>query len=205
MNFLAHLSLSGDDPEVMLGNLMGDFLKGVDAARYPPAVQRGIRLHRTIDSFTDAHPVFSRSRRRFPPPYRRYGGVLVDVFYDHFLARDWRRYRPREDLSCFVRRAYQMLASPPVEPPPRLKNALPRMIRDDWLGSCATQDGIDRQLKRISRRVSRANPLGSGVSQLALHYDGLAADFAEFFPALMRRVAHGTEVETPQVPEERAS
>ena len=205
MNFLAHLSLSGDDPEVMLGNLMGDFLKRVDATGYPPAIQRGIQLHRTIDSFTDAHPVFRRSRGRLPPPYRRYAGVLVDVFYDHFLACDWRRYRPREDLSSFVRRTYRMLANPPVDPPPRLKNALPRMIREDWLGSYVTEDGVDQQLKRISRRVSRANPLGSGVSQLALHYDGLAADFAEFFPALMRHIAHVTEIEQPQVPEERAS
>lgn len=184
---------------------MGDFLKGVDATRYPPAIQRGIRLHRAIDGFTDAHPVFGRSRRRLPPPYRRYAGVLVDVFYDHFLARDWRRYRPREDLSSFVRRTYRMLANPPVDPPPRLKKALPYMIREDWLGSYTTQDGIDRQLKRISRRVSRTNPLGSGVSQLALHYDGFASDFAEFFPAIMRHVRDVTEVERPQVPRERAS
>jgi len=184
---------------------MGDFLKGVDASRYPSGIQRGIQLHRRIDSFTDAHPVFGRSRRRLPPPYRRYAGVLVDVFYDHFLARDWCRYSPREDLDLFISRTYRTLSNSPVEPPPRLQRALPRMIREDWLGSYATEAGIDLTLKRISRRVSRANPLPDGVSQLKIHYEGLAADFAEFYPAIIRHVADVSESETGSLQEELAS
>ena len=205
MNFLAHLALSGDDPDVILGNLMGDFLKGVDAGRYPRGIQRGIQLHRRIDSFTDAHPVFARSRRRLRPPYRRYAGVLVDVFYDHFLARDWCRYSAREDLDSFISRSYQTLSNSPVELPPRLQRALPRMIREDWLGSYATEAGIDLTLKRISGRVSRANPLPDGASQLKIHYEGLAADFAEFYPAIIRHVEDVSESETGSLQEELAS
>ena len=205
MNFLAHLALSGDDPEVILGNLMGDFLKGVDASGYPPGIHKGIQLHRRIDSFTDAHPVFARSRRRLPPPYRRYGGVLVDVFYDHFLARDWRRYSPAEDLDSFVHRTYRTLSNPPAEPPPRLQRALPRMIREDWLRSYVTEDGVDLTLKRISRRVSRANPLPDGASQLALHYAGFAADFAEFYPSLIRHATGFRDADTPPPREKLAS
>jgi len=205
VNFLAHLALSGDDPEVILGNLMGDFLKGVDASRYPSGIQRGIQLHRRIDSFTDVHPVFGRSRRRLPPPYRRYAGVLVDVFYDHFLARNWLHYSPHEDLGSFISRTYRTLSNSPVETPPRLQRALPRMIREDWLGSYVNEAGIDLTLKRISRRVSRANPLPEAASQLALHYEGLAADFAEFYPDLIRYVAEVSKSETVPLQEELAS
>jgi acyl carrier protein phosphodiesterase len=136
--------------------------------------------------------------------HRPIAGVLVDVFYDHFLARDWRRYSPREDLDLFISRTYRTLSNSPVEPPPRLQRALPRMIREDWLGSYATEAGIDLTLKRISRRVSRANPLPDGVSQLKIHYEGLAADFAEFYPAIIRHVADVSESETGSLQEELA-
>ncbi len=205
MNFLAHLALSGDDTEVILGNLMGDFLKGVDTSGYPSGIHKGIQLHRRIDSYTDAHPVFGRSRRRLPPPYRRYAGVLVDVFYDHFLARDWHRYSPHEDLASFISRTYRLLSNPPAEPPPRLQRALPRMIREDWLGSYVTEAGVDLTLKRISGRVSRANPLPDGASQLAAHYNGLAMDFAEFYPDLIRHVAEVSASETAPLQEDLAS
>lgn len=184
---------------------MGDFLKAVNTSGYSPGIHRGIQLHRRIDSFTDAHPVFGRSRRRLPPPYRRYAGVLVDVYYDHFLARDWHRYSPHESLASFVDRTYRLLSNPPAEPPPRLQRALPKMIREDWLGSYVTEAGVDLTLKRISRRVSRANPLPDGASQLAAYYDGFATDFAEFYPDLIRHAAEVSKSETAPLQENLAS
>ncbi|HUG82141.1 MAG TPA: ACP phosphodiesterase [Bryobacterales bacterium] len=207
MNFLAHLYLSGDDPDVLVGNMMGDFLKGIGASGYPAAIQEGIRLHRGIDSFTDAHPVFARSRRRFEPPYRRYAGVLVDVFYDHFLAAGWSTYSPHESLASFAHRSYAILSSAPVDLPPRMQRAVRAMAEQDWLGSYASRGGIDLTLQRMSRRPKRPNPLAAAGSQLALHADGLQSDFAEFFPDLIEYVtqqgiSRGIKVDGPLISKE---
>lgn len=168
--------------------MMGDFLKGVDSNGYPAGIQEGIRLHRRIDVFTDAHPVFARSLRRFEPPFRRYGGVLIDVFYDHFLAVHWSSYSPHESLAAFADRSYAMLSATSVELPPRMETAVTAMAEQDWLGSYATSEGIDQTLKRMSRRPKRANPLGEAGAQLTLHASGLELDFAEFFPQVIEHV-----------------
>ncbi|MDA1314917.1 MAG: ACP phosphodiesterase [Acidobacteria bacterium] len=211
MNFLAHLYLSGDDPDILVGNMMGDFLKGIGASGFPAAVQEGIRLHHGIDTFTDTHAVFARSRRRFEPPYRRYAGVLIDVFYDHFLAAHWSAYSPRESLASFAHRSYAILSSTSVDLPPRMRRAVSVMVEQDWLGSYATRGGIDLTLKRMSRRPKRANPLAEAGTQLALHAGGLESDFAEFFPDLIEyvteqgislRIAGGIRASRAFIPEE---
>ena len=185
MNFLAHLYLADDTPESIMGNLMGDFLKGVDVEAYPQAVRAGIRMHQRVDSFTDAHPVVARSKRRMPPPYRRYAGVLVDVFYDHFLAVGWGDYSPETSLDCFAQRAYGVLTENRDSLPPRLRRMVPFMVEQDWLSGYRTIEGIDRVLGGLSRRLKRENPLPTAISQLEEHYGPLRSDFAEFFPELI--------------------
>ena len=185
MNFLAHLFLAGDAPESIMGNLMGDFLKGVDVGAYPQAVRAGIRMHQKIDGFTDTHPVIAHSKRRMPPPYRRYAGVLVDVFYDHFLAAGWEQYSPETSLDRFTQRTYGVLTENQNGLPPRLRRVVPFMVEQDWLGRYQTIEGVDRTLGGLSRRVKRQNPLPTAVSQLEEHYAPLSSDFAEFFPQLI--------------------
>lgn len=190
MDFLAHLLLSGDDPEMMTGNLMGDFLKGENRLRYPARFQTGIRLHHRIDKFTDEHPVVARGKSRMPPPFRRYAGVFVDIFYDHFLARAWDQYCPDRTLRRFSAGAYDTLWEARDELPPRLRRVLPWMIGEDWLGSYAETAGIDRTLKRLSKRPRRENPLAAGISQLEANYSQFRDDFHAFFP-LLAAESHG--------------
>lgn len=198
MNYLAHLFLAGDSADLMVGGLMGDFLKGIDLGSYSDGVREGVRLHQAIDRFTDGHRVFARSRNRLRPPYRRYAGVLVDVFYDHFLAADWPRYAPAAPLEEFSQRAYGVLADYKAVLPPRLGRMLPYMIEEDWLVSYRTVGGIDRTLKRLSRRLTRANPLPEAAGQLSEHYAELQSDFLLFFPDLITfaersRAAHSAQ------------
>lgn len=184
MNFLAHLLLSGDDPEMMTGNLMADFLKGENRLRYRARFQTGIRLHHRIDKFTDEHPVVARGKNRMPPPFRRYAGVLVDIFYDHFLARAWDQYCPDRSLRRFSAGVYDTLWEARDELPPRLRRVLPWMIGEDWLGSYAETAGIERTLKRLSKRPRRENPLAAGISQLEANYSQFRDDFHVFSPLL---------------------
>src|SRR4051812_44429809 len=109
MNFLAHLYLSGDNDYVKLGNFIGDFVKGRNLnEQFPSGIARGIRLHRAIDEFTDSHPIVKKSKDRLRPAYRHYAPVIVDVFYDHFLARNWTRYSDTA-LADYAEQTYDLV------------------------------------------------------------------------------------------------
>ncbi len=180
MNFLAHLFLSGDIPELMVGNLMGDFVKGRLAGRFPPGIQAGIELHRGIDSFAHGNGIFIASKRRVDPSFGHYRGVLVDLFYDHFLALDWDDYRD-EPLPCFLARAGRILDEHRDVLPERLQRILPAML-GDWLPSYRRIDGIGEVLGRMSGRIGRPNPLSAGVGELRKNYGALRDDFRRFLP-----------------------
>ena len=183
MNYLAHLYLAGDDSELLIGGLMGDFVKGrVDPAR-PAAVRAGILLHRRVDSFTDQHPVVRRSKARIDPEFRRYAGILVDLFFDHFLACDWPAYS-RQPLPQYARRIYRILNRQLPSLPPRMQHSVLYMVRDDLLVSYREIDGIRRALSGIERRLSRPSRLAEAVAELEANYASFREDFAEFFPEL---------------------
>lgn len=188
MNYLAHLYLAGNNTEALLGNLMGDFVKGHVDRHFPPAIQEGIALHRKIDAFTDAHPLFRRSKQRLSPEVRRYGGILVDLFYDHFLARHWTSYATLP-LRHFSQQVYGILLAHYELLPHAMQRSVSYMIRVDLLMSYQEITGIDRALQGIGRRLKRANPLASAAKELQRHYPALAADFAAFFPELRCYVA----------------
>jgi acyl carrier protein phosphodiesterase len=151
-----------------------------------------------VDRFTDAHPIPRASRNRIGPERRRYGGVLVDVFYDHFLARHWSEFHP-EPLDRFTARCYAALRAHEPVLPERLRLALPHMVEHDWLGSYREVDGIALTLARLSRRVRRENPLAGGAEELIRHYDALEADFRAFLPDLVREV-RGESAGPPLLP-----
>ena len=184
MNYLAHLFLSDGTPESLIGNLLGDFVKGSIENIYSLKIIEGIYLHRKIDSFTDSHPIFRSSKRLIALDRQRFSGIMIDVFYDHFLANNWSNYSSIP-LTDFTNHVYQVLLENQKILPDRLKNILPDMIAHDWLASYRETSTIDRAINGISRRIKRKNNLFGGVEELFLNYQQLQSDFSIFFPELI--------------------
>jgi acyl carrier protein phosphodiesterase len=180
MNYLAHLHLGGQRPSQLLGSLYGDFVKGLLPGRFPTEIEAAIRLHRSIDAFTDAHPLIKRAMGRFPSERRRYAGIVLDVFFDHCLARDWARYAD-VSLDAFTDNVYRVLADEP-ELPERLAFIAPRMAAQDWLGSYRDFEVVGDALAGIARRLSRPQGLAGAMQELRAIYQPLSDDFSEFYP-----------------------
>ena len=192
MNYLAHLFLAGNRPESVIGSLMGDFVKGrVDPTR-PPALRHAILQHRRIDSFTDAHPLVKQSKQRINPEFRRYAGILIDVFYDHFLATEWRRYAS-VPLDAFTEQVYHEVNRQLQALPSRMQLSMRYMVANDLLGSYRSVDGIGQALRGIETRLRRPSRLGEAVTELEDAYLALRGDFTEFFPQLIRFVDNDKE------------
>ena len=181
MNYLFHLYLSGDDPDILTGNFMGDFVKGPLGDAYPPPLRRGIELHRRIDSFAQNHPQFTRSRLRLGREFGLYRGILVDLFYDHFLATGWAEFS-KEPLAAYLLRARGIVEARRSSLPERLQGIVP-VIFEDMIPSYLEVEGVGRALARMSKRVRRENPLALGGRELTRHYRELHEDFREFLPA----------------------
>ncbi len=185
MNYLAHLYLSEPYEEAWLGSLMGDFVKGPLDGRYGAEITRAIAIHRKIDVFTDAHPVVLQSKLRMSAGRRRFAGIMVDVFYDHFLARHWQDFHD-EPLTEFTSRVYRVLARYHTVLPERLQRMTPMMMQWDWLGSYADVGSIYTALNRIGQRLKRENPLMNSADELVGNYARLEADFRAFLPDVLR-------------------
>lgn len=184
MNFLAHLYLSGDSPDIMLGNFMGDFIKGrAYLQHYGPNIIKGVELHRSIDEFTDSHPTVTESKNRLRPKYRHYSGVIVDVFYDHYLAANWNRFHP-QPLEQFVQRSYQTMVDFKGVLPDELRHMLPYMINGNWLLNYSKLEGIHRSLSGMARRTPFESKMEEAVADLREHYKDFEKEFMEFFPQL---------------------
>lgn len=184
MNFLAHLFLSGSDTEVIVGNFMGDAVKGRDLSRFAPDIERGLRLHRAIDSFTDTHPLVLLGRERVHAHAGRYAAVVMDLFYDHLLAVEWSTFHP-EPLPVFTRRMYALLEANEQHMPDRTRMMLPYMIAGDWLTSYATLDGIGRALDGLSRRAPNGAPMRGAERVLLEHHEAYLGEFRDFLPQVM--------------------
>lgn len=184
MNHLAHARLAGPSSLDIAANLMGDFVRGRLDERFPRRVTAGIRLHRSVDAFTDAHPLHRQSRRRLDPPFRRYAPILVDIYYDHFLARhfQWFHDRPVEDFSIQVYDALERHRELLPDPLRRLTLA---WRRRDLLAAYADLGVIDEVLAGLSKRLSRDNPVARGGGPLREDYEGFEGDFLAFFPDLL--------------------
>src|SRR5690606_4476409 len=139
MNFLAHIYLSGTDKDVIIGNFIGDEVKGKSYTEYPVAIQKGLLLHREIDTFTDAQPIVRQSTKRLHYKYSHYSGVIVDILYDHFLAKNWNMYSD-VSLEKFADDFYHLLEKNKAVLPPATLKMIPYMIQGNWLVSYATID-----------------------------------------------------------------
>jgi acyl carrier protein phosphodiesterase len=184
MNFLAHLYLSGDNPKLMVGNFIGDFVKGKSAlAKFEPEIIRGIELHRSIDAFTDKHSIVSTSKDRLREKYRHYSGVIVDVFYDHFLAKNWSDYHS-QPLLDFSLASYKTIERFGDVLPDDVRNMLPYMKRGNWLLNYSFVEGIHRALSGMASRTTFVSKMEEASSELVTHYDAFEKEFQEFFPQL---------------------
>ena len=188
MNLLAHALLSGDSPGRVVGGVVADVIRGPVPEELPADVAEGVRLHRRIDIFTDAHPVTARSRGRLRSKWGRYSGILVDLVYDYCLVRLWPRFAPG-GLPEFVRGVYGALADrAPVLPDLTVRYSRV-MAREDWLTSYGRWDGQRVALERISTRLRRRVELAAAVADLQALEAELLGDFEEFFPDVAAHAA----------------
>jgi acyl carrier protein phosphodiesterase len=185
MNYLAHLYLSEPNEDAWLGSLLGDFVKGPLDGRYGEHVTRAIALHRKIDTFTDAHPVVLRSKSRVSTSRRRYAGIMIDMFYDHFLAKYWREFHG-EPIGVFTGRIYRILRERHAMLPVRLQSMAPRMAQADWLASYAHLGSIHSALDRMGARLKRENRLLNSADELLAHYVDIETDFRDFMPEVLQ-------------------
>jgi acyl carrier protein phosphodiesterase len=185
MNFLAHIYLSGDDDELKIGNFIADSVKGKQFIHYPPGVQKGIILHRAIDTFTDSHPTVRISTHRLFENYSHYSAVIVDIYYDHFLAANWNDYSDIP-LEVYVEDFYNLLQEKKSILPKRVKQFLPFMIEGNWLLSYASIEGIGRILAQMNLRTGSISKMDRAVEDLQLHYPLFENEFRLFFDDLER-------------------
>lgn len=180
MNYLAHLYLSGTNPSVKVGNFIGDYVKGRNYLRYSSPIQKGILLHRQIDTFTDKHPVSKESGTIFKPMYKRYSGVVTDVIYDHFLASNWGRYSD-ETLKHFVSQSHRILMSNYFTLPGVVKQFLPFLIQSRRMEFYRKMDGVHKTLHIMAGHSSLPDHSNWAMEQLEHHYDYLQSLFFIFF------------------------
>ena len=179
MNYLAHLYFSDPEPLAWAGSLMGDFHKGAIPQELPQPLRRHLQLHRRIDSLTQQNDYFQTSRRRLDPRYRYARSVLVDVFYDHFLAQNWQSYH-QQSLLEFSRQVYAGLVEQQQHLSPGLLQILPRMSEHNWLYSYQREEIVERVLQRLEQRLKYRLPLADGFGELHRWRQELEVDFADF-------------------------
>ena len=184
MNFLAHIYLSFDDPEITLGNFFADHIKGNKFKHLPERIQKGILLHREIDTFTDSHPISKQSSKRLHKNYSHYSRVIVDIFYDHFLAANWQDYSSIP-LDIYVANFYDLLKENFEILPLGTQRMMPYMIADNWLYNYANLDGISNVLNGMNRRTQNRSKMNFAIVDLQENYEAFQEEFTEFFKELI--------------------
>lgn len=184
MNFLAHIYLSGENDQLMVGNFIGDGIKGNHFDHLPPGMISGIRLHRIIDSFTDKHPVFLESCRMIRPKMGKFAGVIADMFYDHFLASAWNQYH-LESIEDFTIRKYMVINDYYEILPPRFQKMTQYMTRENWLKSYARISNVEKALLGMTNRFNLPVHLPDAIEILLKNYIVLQAQFNLFFPEII--------------------
>lgn len=184
MNFLAHIYLSGDDDFVKIGNFMADSIRGSQYLDYPNSLQKGILLHRHIDSFTDAHPIYRKSKHRLHEKYGHYSGVIMDIAYDHFLAKNWSKYS-NEKLEDYAANFYQLMQDNYEILTERTKGMLPYMIGRNWLVSYATIAGLEMILFQMDYRTKHRAHMQEAIVEIQDFYSEFESEFFQFFEELV--------------------
>jgi acyl carrier protein phosphodiesterase len=184
LNFLAHVYLSGNDSEIIVGNFIGDFVKGKSMLeQYDSGIVKGIELHRSIDDFTDNHPVVTESKKRLYEKYHHYSAVIVDMYYDHLLAHHWSDFH-QEPLRVYTLKIYKVLMDYHDILPDEVRGMLMYMMRDNWLLAYSKLEGIHRALSGMSRRTTFQSRMEEAATDLEEHYESFDKEFLTFFPDL---------------------
>lgn len=180
MNFLAHIHLSGENEMIKIGNFMADGVRGKQYENFPLAIQKGILLHRAIDTFTDAHPIFRQSTKKLHSRYHHYAGVIVDIYYDHFLAKNWSDYH-NESLALYSEKFYQSLLDNHSILTSKTQHLLPYMMEYNWLVNYQSVSGIERILSQMDHRTKNQSLMRFAAEELVAHYDEFEAEFSLFY------------------------
>ncbi|GGG41361.1 ACP phosphodiesterase [Dokdonia pacifica] len=188
MNFLAHIYLSGDDDMITIGNFIADGIKGKKYLKYPEGIQKGILIHRWIDSYTDSHVITKQSTKRLHAKYGHYSGVIVDILYDHFLAKNWHQYH-EQPLETYVDDFYELLKTNHHLLTSRIQKMMIPMMKQNWLLSYATLEGIETVLYNMNIRIKNRVPMDEAIQDLKEHYDAFEKEFTSFFEELQAFVA----------------
>jgi acyl carrier protein phosphodiesterase len=187
LNFLAHQYLSFGEKAIIVGNFIADTVKGRQIEDYPDDIQKGIRLHRMIDDFTDTHPLVLETRKHLYPYFSKYAAVVQDVYYDHFLAIDWPQYHDMS-LPDFAQSVYHTLNASKMHMNERAARTLHYMELQNWLAGYATTEGIDRTLKGMASRARFASNMEHAIAPLNAHFHEMKSEFDAFFPELENAV-----------------
>ena len=199
MNYLAHIFLAQPTVESVCGNLMGDFMKGVDINKLPLPIVRGIQNHRLVDRFTDAHPSVKALKKVLSQERRRFSGVISDIIFDHLLIQHWSDYSDM-DVETFIEQAYQRISSGRHYMNPRMDWALELMIKENWLQSYARLDGVEAIIQRISKRIRFENCLSGAMDEVEAQMDHYSDAFQRLFPELVQHISNEhIEMETAVV------
>jgi len=193
MNFLAHAHLSGDNEALLTGNMMADAVKGRSWKKYDLDIQKGILLHRQIDDFTDKHLLVRQSKALIRNHYGLYSGVVIDIYFDHFLASEWTNYS-NTSLISFSRHVYAVLSGNFTLLPRRVKYILPFMMAQNWLNAYASPNELERIFYNMDRRTGFRSGMKTAVTVMGTHYKALQENFRTFYPQLEKRVKEVMEV-----------
>jgi acyl carrier protein phosphodiesterase len=183
MNYLAHIALSGGDDFIKIGNFIADEIKGSKYKSYPLNIRTGILLHRQIDWFSDNNDIVKKSKRRLDKRYGHFKGVIIDIFYDHYLAKNWKNYS-NVPLQKYTRDFYDLLESNFQILPQKAQYLTPYMIKNDWLTNYAELSGIENVLIGMNKRTGDISKMHLAIYDLKEHYEEFEQDFILFFEKL---------------------
>ena len=198
MNYLAHFHLAQNQDGLVIGALLGDYVKGPLHGQYPETLELGIRLHRHIDAFMDSDSEIQLALRNFSPQYRRYGGIMLDVFFDYLLCQHWQKFH-QAPLTHFAQETYQVLETNQKMMPEEALRFAARMKEIDLLTRYSEPESINRALSHISKRLSRKNPLTTAERELFKHHELLERVFLEFYPRAQHKAKQWIASAAPQM------
>jgi acyl carrier protein phosphodiesterase len=192
MNYLAHAYLSFNQPEILVGNMISDFVKGKTKYNYSPGIQNGIALHRAIDEFTDAHPATKKAKEFFRPAYRLYSGAFVDVVYDHFLSLDTKEFKDATSLQNFTDQVYTILEENISILPQPFQNFFPHMKQHNWLFNYQYSYGMEVSFRGLVHRAAYIKESATACAVFNKNYQELKDCYEIFFPTLKKFASHYT-------------
>ena len=189
MNHFAHLVLSRPTVESVVGNLLGDFARGVDTHSLPASVRAGLMNHRAVDRFTDSHPLVREMRVGFSHKRRRFAGIALDIYFDHLLLEHWHSFDQRASAEVITEFYQRMEAGQSLMPGDEMRRVTRRMIEYDWFGSYRNLDAVAESLDRVAGRIRFSNDFDNAIEELQRNHDFICDGFLEFFPQLRQHVA----------------